>query len=113
MTCNIDDVDEYSVEQKNEFSNKLNYIKSNFVNSKFLEKDYYSHDLEQTKKIDYKHLNKFNFEKIEKDEEKLYWFGAYDKLMSNKNLKKILNFYIENENNSMKKTQIVKIIHIK
>ena len=119
------------MEEKNKISNNLLELKKSFFlkstqsNINFNATNTTSclnskNDCEETAKISYKFVSKCELEEAQKkiDElnrqklieklgvktEKFFWFGAYDKLMKTKNLKKILNFYsdiIETENSSL------------
>ncbi len=61
-------------------------------------------DVEKTAKIKYKYITSLfdSSKKISAKEDQkntFFWFGAYDKLMRNKNIKKILNYYDKERNN--------------
>jgi len=72
----------------------------NVENSKKLEQEDFDEeiDVEKTAKIKYKYISSLfraskNFS-LNKDKKQTYfWFATYDKLMRNKNIKKILNYY--------------------
>jgi hypothetical protein len=102
--------------------NNYNTINSNTCNTNLLS---VFNNADETIKIQYKFAPKTNAEgvnervnslstyqeEILKNEEKLFWFAAYDKLMKRKNIDKILEF-CDKEKNSCAYLKIVNFIFI-
>lgn len=83
---------------------KFNIKLDNIVSKPIIENQEYENeenekiDVEKTAKIKYKYITSLfdssNKKTIQEEKKNTYfWFGAYDKLMRNKNIKKILNYY--------------------
>ena len=54
---------------------------------------------EETKKISYKYITNYPLKNLHNQNENLYWYATYDKLLSKKNLLYILNYYQPSNNN--------------
>jgi hypothetical protein len=119
------EIEECSTEEKTKFSNNLKELRKSFVVKKSNSQIQFNmtnrtsptsgmnskNDFEETVKITYKFLPKFQIEEADKKltlipekivdvksksqfkQEKYFWFGAYDKLINTKNMNKILNYY--------------------
>jgi len=123
-TVCVEEIEEYSMEEKHKMSNNLRELKKSFFikstqsNINFNATSSTScvvskNDCEETAKINYKFVSKCEIEEAQKKindlntkqmkeksqepTENFFWFGAYDKLMKTQNIKKIFSFFEENE----------------
>lgn len=103
-------------DRKNKFDKIKNTIfKDNKDKDKLSNFKEINDDIEKTEKKPFNHNNKILDLIKEKQQPVKYWFASYDKLMKLENIKKILNFYPENNNESdtivyNKKQKIVNIL---
>jgi hypothetical protein len=123
-----EETEEFSTEEKTRFSNNLKDLKKSYVlrSSQSQFNNLSLNDCEETAKISYKFMSKADRELAEKkiiqtvdklnkidnisnskQEQKFYWFAAYDKLIKTKNVKKILKYFEEGEE-ELNKNDIIK-----
>lgn len=64
---------------------------------------------EETKKISYKYITNYPLKNLHNQNENLYWYATYDKLLSKKNLLYILNYYqpLNNNYDNMKEKTLI------
>lgn len=126
-------VDEFTNTDKKTFNYNVTNLKKSFVNNNITDHFKNNHHcmtdnlVEETAKITYKHMSRVEL-KHDKEQvkntynsisnsninistssglvthDKYYWFGAYDKLLNVKNMKKILKFFIDKNTHDYSKT---------